>query len=266
MMKKIIAIFAAASMVLALTACGKTPQQPEPTTEAVAEITTEASGEIQTQTASEETQPETEAEETTETPELSATQQVLDLYVTAAKKAGMNITVNRSKTLTRLNGGSGAAGNLISSLEKIAKSVLANQSGEDAGVRGYPELLTEDDITSAGAIANGDITEVTLKIKDYTAMPTGRANEGSVGHAIGVLDTIDEALNELPLNVDDPSNIRLRYTNASIKAKINTKTQTLVSAEWVYDVAILINNTKCKMGISFTLDGAEASIHYVAKY
>lgn len=191
--------------------------------------------------------------------------EVLKFYVAAAKATGNNISVTRAKTLEKLDGGNGTAGSIISKLETVGKKALADNSGTEKGFRGSPELMKPDDISSAKATVSGNYTNVTMNIKDYTALPSGKANEGSVGRAIGVLDTLDEALAELPLTIEDTSGIKLLYTNAVITAKIDNKTNKVVSAKWSYDVIISINNTKVKaFGIPFTLDGTEVVIRYVA--
>lgn len=191
--------------------------------------------------------------------------EVLKFYVAAAKSTGNNVTVTRKKTLEKLDGGSGAVGNIISKLESVGKKALADNSGAEKGLRGYPELIKPDDITSAKATVNGNYTNVTMKVKDYTATSSGKANDGSVGRAIGVLDTLDEALEELPVTIDDKSGIKLLYTNAIITAKIDNRTNKIVSAKWSYDVIITVDNTKIKaFGIPITLDGTEVVIRFEA--
>ena len=104
-----------------------------------------------------------------------------------------------------------------------------------------------------------------MKVKDYTATSSGKANDGSVGRAIGVLDTLDAALDELPVTIDDTSGIKLLYTNAVITAKIDNRTDKVVSAKWSYDVIITVDNTKIKaFGIPITLDGTEVVICFEA--
>lgn len=191
--------------------------------------------------------------------------EVLKFYVAAAKSTGNNVTITRKKTLEKLDGGKGAVGNIISKLESVGKKALADNSGAEKGLRGYPELMKTDDITSAKATVSGNYTNVTMKVKDYTANSSGKANDGSVGRAIGVLDTLDEALKELPVTIDDTSGIKLLYTNAVITAKIDNRTNKIVSAKWSYDVIITVDNTKIKaFGIPITLDGTEVKIRYEA--
>lgn len=191
--------------------------------------------------------------------------EVFKFYVAAVKATGNNVTVTRKKTLEKLDGGNGAVGNIISKLESVGKKALADNSGAEKGFRGSPELIKPDDITSAKATVNGNYTNVTMKVKDYTATSSGKANDGSVGRAIGVLDTLDAALDELPVTIDDTSGIKLLYTNAIITAKIDNRTDKVVSAKWSYDVIITVDNTKIKaFGIPITLDGTEVVICFEA--
>ena len=196
----------------------------------------------------------------------NSTSDIIKKYVSAAKATDKNIKVTITKTLNSLNGGTGAGGSLISKLESIAKKALANKSGVENGVRGNPDLITAADISKATISSNATYTNINLIVKDYTAKPTGRNNEGSVGHVIGVLDTLDEALKELPLEtVGDTSNVRLKYTGAKVVVNINNKTNKIVSALWEYDVNVIIPDDKVKLvGIPMTLKDASAVIHYKA--
>lgn len=196
----------------------------------------------------------------------NSTSDIIKKYVSAAKATDKNIKVTITKTLNSLNGGTGAGGSLISKLESLAKKALANKSGVENGVRGNPDLITAADISKATISSNATYTNINLIVKDYTATPTGRNNEGSVGHVIGVLDTLDEALKELPLEtVGDTSNVRLKYTGAKVVVNINNKTNKIVSALWEYDVNVIIPDDKVKLvGIPMTLKDASAVIHYKA--
>lgn len=198
----------------------------------------------------------------------NSTSDIIKKYVSAAKATDKNIKVTITKTLTSLNGGTGAGGSLISKLESLAKKALANKSGVENGVRGNLDLITAVDISKATISSDATYTNINLTVKDYIATPSGRSNEGSVGHVIGVLDTLDEALRELPLEtVGDTSNIRLKYTGAKAVVKINNKTNKIVNALWEYDVNVIIPDDEVKLvGIPMTLKDASAVIHYKAVF
>ena len=67
------------------------------------------------------------------------------------------------------------------------------------------------------------------------------------------------------VTIDDKSGIKLLYTNAVITAKIDNRTNKIVSAKWSYDVIITVDNTKIKaFGIPITLDGTEVVIRFEA--
>lgn len=232
----------------------------EVVTDASGEAVTDANGEAKTEAPTKSNKTNTSKASKTD-----SKADIVNFYVTAAKKTDKNVTVTTYKTLSSLNGGEGGLGSIISKLEGVAKSALAKNSGTDTGVRGYLELIKVDDFSSATKKDDGTNTTVTLVVKDYDAPATGRKNEGSVGHAIGVLDTLDQALGEVPITVTDTSNVRLVYENAKIVAKINNKTGKITSAQWDYDVTVKIPDNKIKFtGIPLSLKGASLKIHYKA--
>ena len=187
-------------------------------------------------------------------------------YVAAAKATDKNVPVTIQKTLKTLNGGDGGLGSIISSLEGVAKKVLADHSGTEKGVRGNLDLITTNDFNSYKMSNDGTFTTINFAVKDYSASSTGRTNEGSVGHVVGVLDTLAEATEPMGMEtVGDTSNIKLNYTNAKVTCKINNKTGKIVSAKWEYDVDVKIPNNKVKFkGIPLTLKNASVLIHYQA--
>lgn len=196
----------------------------------------------------------------------NSTSDIVAKYVSAAKATDKNVKVTVTKTLVKLNGGDAGLGGLISALEGAAKNILADKSGTETGVRGNLDLITVNDFSKVTSSNDGSFTTVNMTIKDYTATADGRSNEGSVGHVIGVLDTIKEATDPMGMEaVGDTSNIRLKYSNAKVTAKINNKTNKIVSAKWEYDVDVVIPDNKVKFkGVTLTLRNANVVIHYQA--
>lgn len=186
-------------------------------------------------------------------------------YISAAKATDKNVKVTTQKTLSKIDGGEGLVGAFVSAIEPVAKDALAKNSGVESGVRGNPDLIKVSDIKSATIKNDGTYTTIKLVVNDYTAKATGRKNEGSVGHVVGVLDTLNEAIDQIGLTVADASNVRLVYNNAYVQAKINNKTNKIVSATWEYDVNVDIPNNKIKFSVfSITLKNASVVIHYKA--
>ena len=186
-------------------------------------------------------------------------------YISAAKATDKSVKVTTAKTLSKIDGGEGLVGAFVSAIEPVAKDALAKNSGVESGVRGNPDLIKVSDIKSATIKNDGTYTTIKLVVNDYTAKATGRKNEGSVGHVVGVLDTLNEAIDQIGLTVADASNVRLIYNNAYVQAKINNKTNKIVSATWEYDVNVDIPNNKIKFSVfSITLKNASVVIHYKA--
>jgi len=286
-MKKILAVAFAALFVLSLAACGsKTPEEPETepaetvadviteadetaeaaedTTAAEADAPTEAAAD-ETQAAAEETQAATEAETEAEkkTPETKA--EIVEFYKKAAIASDSTAKGQDKMEMTKLDGGSGLVGGLVSAFEPIAKKALSNNSGTTNGITGGYEKLTEADVANATAKDDGKYTTIHIDLKNQTDGMNGKSNEGSVGHGVSVLDGVQKAIDELNgVDVDtSEGSIKLQYHNAYIDAKIDNATGKIVSGKWHHTVDILINNVKVKIGIiSATLKDAIGQVEY----
>ena len=286
-MKKILAVVTAAMLALSLAACGnKTPEEPETepaeiiteevlTQEAETEVTVEedtTAAEAETEAAAEETEKAEEAEEATEaeteaekkTPE--TVEEIVEFYKKAAIETDKGTVKGQDQmTMTKLDGGSGVVGGLVSLFEPIAKSALSNNSGSVEGITGGYEKLSAADVSSATAKDDGKYTTVHINLKPQTDGMNGKSKEGTVGHGVSVLDGIDTALSQLKgVDVDtSEGGITLKYNNAYIDAKIDNATGKIVSGKWHYNVDILINNVKAKIGIvSATLKDATGAVEY----
>ena len=186
-------------------------------------------------------------------------------YVAAAKATDKNVKVTITKSLSSIKVG-GLSDTITKLIKSVANSVLADHSGTETGVRGNPDLITVNDFSSYKMSNDGTNTSISFVVKNYTATATGRSNEGSVGHVIGVLDTLSEATEPMGMEtVSDTSNVRLAYKNAKVTCKINNKTGKLVSAKWEYDVDVSIPDNKVKFkGFTLNLKDAAVVIHYQA--
>jgi len=168
-------------------------------------------------------------------------------------------------TLASLDGGSGAVGGLISMFEPLAKSALKNNSTQSEGVPGGYSKLVASDLVSASARSDGKYTTIKMTPKEQTDQPKSTWDAGPVGHAIGVLGDIDNALKEIPaVTIEYEGSGRtltLTYKNPFVNVKIDNNTGKIVSGSWGYDVNIKIDNVKVSLGLSATLKGASGVVN-----
>ena len=288
---KILAAALAALLALSMTACGnKAPEEPETAAPEIVseEILTQAedvsdidakaladesltdaqAAEDETEAvgAEAETEAATEAETEAENKTPETVEEIVEFYKKAAAETDKGTVKGTDQmTMTKLDGGSGVVGGLISLFEPIAKSALEKNSGTVDDITGGYEKLTAADVTSATAKNDGKYTTVRINLKPQTDGMNGKSKEGSVGHGVSVLDGVQHAIDELKgVSVDtSEGSITLNYNNAYIDAKIDNATGKIVSGKWHYTVNILINNVKAKIGIvSAPLKDATGTVEY----
>ncbi len=190
--------------------------------------------------------------------------EIIKFYQAAANKSAKTKKVQKL-TLASLNGGSGFVGSIISSFESIAKSALAKNSTQSEGVPGGYSKLVPSDLVSASAKSDGKYTTIKMTPKEQTDQPKSQWDKGPVGHAIGVLGDIDNALKEIPaVTIEYEGSGRtltLTYKKPFVNVKIDNNTGKIVNGSWGYDVHIKIDNVKVKLGLSATLKGASGVVN-----
>lgn len=190
--------------------------------------------------------------------------EIIKFYKAAADKSTKNKKA-QALTLASLDGGSGAVGGLISMFEPLAKSALKNNSTQSEGVPGGYSKLVASDLVSASARSDGKYTTIKMTPKEQTDQPKSTWDAGPVGHAIGVLGDIDNALKEIPaVTIEYEGSGRtltLTYKNPFVNVKIDNNTGKIVSGSWGYDVNIKIDNVKVSLGLSATLKGASGVVN-----
>lgn len=191
--------------------------------------------------------------------------EIIKFYQAAANKSAKTKKVQKL-TLASLNGGSGFVGTIISSFESIAKSALAKNSTQSEGVPGGYSKLVPSDLVSASATSDGKYTTIKMTPKEQTDQPKSQWDKGPVGHAIGVLGDIDNALNELSgVSVDYAGSDRtltLTYKKPFVEVKIDNNTGKIVNGKWGYDVHIKIDNVTARViGVPLTLKGASGVVN-----
>ena len=195
--------------------------------------------------------------------------EIIKFYKAAADKTTKNKKA-QALTLASLDGGSGAVGGLISAFEPIAKSALKNNSTQSEGVPGGYSKLVASDLVSASARSDGKYTTIKMTPKEQTDQPKSTWDAGPVGHAIGVLGDIDQALSQLKgvtVNYQGSGKtLTLTYKNPKVEVKIDNNTGKIVSGTWSYNVNIKIDNVDVKVAfIPATLKGATGVVNQTIK-
>ena len=191
--------------------------------------------------------------------------EIIKFYKAAADKSAKTKKVQKL-TLASLEGGSGFVGGVINTFKGIAQSALEKNSTESEGVPGGYSKLVASDLASASAKSDGKYTTIKMTPKEQTDQPKSQWDKGPVGHAIGVLGDIDNALNELSgVSVDYEGSDRtltLTYKKPFVEVKIDNNTGKIVSGKWGYDVHIAIDNVTAKViGVPLTLKGASGVVN-----
>lgn len=187
--------------------------------------------------------------------------EIIKFYQAAANKSAKN-KKTQTLTLGDLNGGSGAVGSLISAFKPIAQKALEKNSTTSEGVPGGYSKLVASDLVSASAKSDGKYTTIKMTPKEQTDQPKSTWDNGPVGHAIGVLGDIDNALKEISAvtvtYTGSGRKLTLTYKSPFVEVKIDNNTGKIVSGKWGYDVHITIDNVDVKISFlpTTTLKGA----------
>ena len=191
--------------------------------------------------------------------------EIIKFYQAAANKSAKTKKVQKL-TLASLEGGSGFVGTVINTFKGIAQSALEKNSQESPGVPGGFSKLVASDLASASAKSDGKYTTIKMTPKEQTDQPKSQWDKGPVGHAIGVLGDIDNALSQLSgVTVDyqgSGKTLTLTYKKPFVNVKIDNNTGKIVSGSWGYDVHIKIDNVTARViGVPITLKGASGVVN-----
>ncbi len=197
--------------------------------------------------------------------------EVLKYYKLVAAENAKNGNFQSKMTMTSLDGGKGAVGAVISAFKPIAVSALKKNSTVADVIPGAPDKITEADWEKATAVNDGKYTTLTIQVKNQTDGADGKVNEGSVGRSIGVLDGIQQALDNLSGVSADFENgqFSLDYKDAYIKVKVDNATGKLVkdSCKWHYIVNVNMDLLEVKVTfIPATLNGGKGTVDYMVSY
>ena len=302
-MKRVIALLLALSLVFAFAACKKTDKEDEtkaPETEIVTnedgeEVVVPAEDETEAEeVTNEDGEAVTDAEEATEAeaatkadgkpdtnkPDankpaaqkgLNSTNpaEVAKFYVAARNKSMSPAPKGHQKMVLagELAADGGVVGTLLPKVKPIINDALSNNSVETNFIPagGYSDLKGSD-ITSCSAKVQGNYTIVNIKLKNQVDGSNGnKTNGGAVSRGIGTLGSIDEALNELK-GIELKSGretVKLTYTDAYFKAKIDNNTGKIVGGTYHYLVKLSISQCKIKLGpVGVSVNDLKANIDY----
>ena len=166
--------------------------------------------------------------------------------------------------------GDGATGSLFKVASPIINKVLQNNSTTTDYVPASSHSdLKASDVKSAKAIvsADGKYTDYIIYVKDQTDGPNGDShNGGPVARGVGTLGSIDEALNQLGAEFKSgKENVKLTYTNAYIKARVDNSTGKIINGTYHYLVKINISEAELKLGISAKVKNMYGEVDYTVK-
>ena len=261
-MKRILALIMVLAMVFAFAACkgkddGATTTDPSSAggevidngdgstvpADASAADSTDVSGDASTEPA---TTPDGKPVDTTKangnqggkTPAAAKTVAEIVADYVKARKATKPAPAGKQTMVLGNNGkitGDGATGSLFKVASPIINKVLQNNSTTTDYVPASSHSdLKASDVKSAKAIvsADGKYTDYIIYVKDQTDGPNGDShNGGPVARGVGTLGSIDEALKQLGAEFKSgKENVKLTYTNAYIKARVDNSTGKIINA------------------------------------
>lgn len=278
-MKKLIALIMVFSLLFAFASCKDSREEPQNTPEVVTdsavETVTNNSGEVVTMTANS-TEVSVSAGETTtgattvvtestaalSDPSTWTDEEIVAFYKNAAINSKSKKSIQKM-TLEEMvvNDGDGVLGNFIEWITPIFIKALEDNSTEFDGITGGYEKLVLSDTTSVKAYKSGEYTVVEMTMKEQTDGIHGDPFSGTVGHAISVVGDISSVQEALPkLDVDfENADIKLRYTNPTLKVKIN-KDGIIEKGTWSYDVDVTVKNLRIEF---ITVESGYGTVGYL---
>ncbi len=257
-MKRVLAVFAAMSLVFAFASCSvKNNEGSIVTTTFVPIMSEEMESEFishtiidengETEIVTTDTDGETADVSTTKKQSSDPSEWTKEEVVEYYKKACTRSTgVKSTQSMIMKKGSLHAGGNLewISIAEGLIIKVLESTSKvEFDGITGGYWDLVASDCKMAKAYKEGKYIIVEMELVNQTDGVYGEKFSGTVGHAISVVDGVAEAVSKFPgfnINYQD-ADIKIHYTNARLKVKINNK-GVIEKGTWSYTVTPVVND------------------------
>lgn len=293
-MKKIIALVLAMLMVFLLASCfnGSGEEETttekssldnsavnnEPETEVVTKVVTNDEGETEVVTEIIEVEvtekdmtkkpTEEKTESTTKKPVASVSkdpsdwnmEQVVAYYKKACENSS-HVTSRQTMVMRKDSlKAAGGLGKFLSFAEGIIRGVMKLNAIDVPGITGGHWDLTVSDCKTAKAYKSGKYVVVEMTMKDQTDGVYGKTFEGTVGHAISVVNGVAEVaeqFSQFDVRYKE-ADIKIHYTDAVVKVKIN-ENDIIEKGTWKYVCTPVINDLYIE-GIE--VDDAGAVIDY----
>ena len=274
-MKKAFALFLALVTLFLLASCSgnqgeetmsenttvsDTAVNSEPETEVITKVVTNEEGE--TEVVTEIVEVDTTEEKTTKKPSEEKTERVtekpssdkrqpenwsMEEVVSYYKKACENSShVTSKQTMVMRKDSLKAAGGLgkfLSFAEGIIRGVMKLNAIDVPGITGGYWDLTVSDCKTAKAYKSGNYVVVEMTMKDQTDGVYGSTFEGTVGHAISVVNGVAEVaeqFSQFDVRYKE-ADIKIHYTDAVVKVKIN-ENGVIEKGTWKYVCTPVIND------------------------
>ncbi len=154
----------------------------------------------------------------------------------------------------------GGLGTFLNFAEGIIRGVMKLNAIDVEGITGGYWDLTASDCKTAKAYKSGNYTVVEMTMKDQTDGVYGKTFEGTVGHAISVVNGVAEVaeqFSQFDVRYKD-ADIKIHYTDAVVKVKINEKC-VIEKGTWKYVCTPVINDLYIE---GLEVDDAGAVIDY----
>lgn len=225
-------------------------EEPEVVTDPQGEVVTDSSGEAKTVAPKSTTKKP--ATTTSNDPSNWTTQQIVDYYKKAA--AATTGKSMQKMSIQEIPG-------VLNIIKGPINSALEKRSGSFNGITGGYKNLKASDLTSASAKQSGNYIIINMTPKEQIDGAYGKAEEGTTGHLVSVLNGVATALADLGVKGEYPDgSVKLDYKNGYAKnIKINAKTGKIESGTWGYDLYVNINGAKLA---GITLKNVNALILY----
>lgn len=292
-MKKAVAMFLALLMIVLLVSCSEnhgeesttgnttisdTVADVEVETEVVSKVVTNDEGEteviteiVEINTTEEKTTKKSSEEKTETTTEKKLStvsknpadwsmEQVVAYYKKACENSS-HVTSRQTMVMRKDSlKAAGGLGKFLSLAEGIIRGVMRLNAIDVPGITGGHWDLTVSDCKTAKAYKSGNYTVVEMTMKDQTDGVYGKTFEGTVGHAISVVNGVAEVaeqFSQFDVRYKE-ADIKIHYTDAVVKVKINEK-GVIERGTWKYVCTPVINDLYIE---GLEVDDAGAVIDY----
>ncbi len=191
--------------------------------------------------------------------------QIVEAYKSAAGRTHNNVTSHQVMTMAELQ-----VPDINETLVNFAKGVmddtLKKNSVDIKGITGGHQNLVASDVYAARAYKSGNYTVIEMIMVEQTDGANGDMYSGTVGHAISVVGPVDNVVaqfaGQMTVSLPD-ENVKLTYKNPTLKVLIDGNGN-IVNGTWSYVVDVDLKDFKIgAMGINVNVKKADALINFV---